>query len=87
MSTLKYSKMFEQLYQEIISKSLSHEEGKFVYSQELLDYISANMNTKDKKACKHMNLGQMSELMSCSPDSVMKVKTSIAEMMRILCNP
>ena len=78
--------MFEQLNQKIISKSLSHEEGKFVYSQELLDYISANIDTENKKACKHMNLGQMSELMSCSPDSVIKAKMSLAEMMRIFCN-
>ena len=86
MSNLRYNEIYKQLNREIVTKSLSHEEGKFVYSQELLDYIAANMNAEDKRACKHLNLGQMPELLACSPDSVMKARTLLAEMMRILCN-
>ena len=78
--------IFEQVNHEIITKSLLFEEGEFVYSQPILDYIGQNMDDKAKKACLHLNKGEMVELMSCPPPSVMKAKTNIAKMMEILCN-
>ena len=78
MSNLTYNEVYEQLNREIIIKSLSHEEGKFVYSQELLDYISANLNAEDKRSCKHLNLGQMPKLLACSLDSVIKARMLVA---------
>ena len=86
MSSVNMNEIFEQLNREIITKSLLHEEGEFVYSQELLTFISVNLNDKDKKACLHLNKDEMVELMSCLPESVMKARTFIPEMLQILCN-
>ena len=80
------NKIFKQLNCEIILKSFLHEEGEFVFSQEILNFIFEKMNEDDKKACLHLNKGDITELMTCPPDSVMKAHSFLPEMMAILCN-
>ena len=86
MSSINMNNVYEQLNREIILKSLLHKEGEFVFSQEILNFISEKMNEDDKKACLHLNKGDITELMTCPPDSVMKARTFLPEMMSILCN-
>ena len=78
--------IFEQVNCEIITKSLLFEEGEFVYSQPILDYIGQNMDDKAKKACLHLNKVEVAELMACSSEAVMKAQVFIPEMLNILCN-
>ena len=78
--------IYKQLNCEIINKSLFHEEGEYVYSQEVLTFISEKMNEEDKRACLFLNRGEITELMQCPPDSVMKAKAFLPEMMLILRN-
>ena len=86
MSSTPLNDIYERVNREIINKSLAHEEGELIYSQEILDYIGRNMSADDKKACLHLNKGKMVKLMSCPPPSIMKAKTDIAKMMEILRN-
>ena len=44
------------------------------------------MSEDNKKVCLYLNKGEMVELMSFPPLSVMKAKTDIAKMMKILRN-
>ena len=78
--------IFEQVNREIITKSLVFEEGEFLYLQPILDYIGQNMDDETKKACIHLNKGEVAELMTCSPEPVMKARVFILEMLNILCN-
>ena len=39
MSSTPLNNIFKQVNREIINKSLTHEEGELIYSQEILDYI------------------------------------------------
>ena len=57
-----------------------------IYSQEVLTFISEKMNKDNKKACLFLNPGEITELMKCPPDSVMKAKAFLPEMIAILCN-
>ena len=86
MSSISMSKVYKQLNCEITLKFLLHEEGEYVYSQEVLTFISEKISEDNKKACLFLNKGDITGLMTCPPDSVMKVKAFLPEMMVILCN-
>ena len=78
--------IFEQVNCEIITKLLLFEEGEFIFSQPLLDYIGQNMDDETKKAFLHLNQGEIADLMICSPEAVMKARVFIPEMMNLLYN-
>ena len=86
MSSLNLNKIFDKVNQEIILKSLIHEEGEIAFSQDVLDYIVQNMSNDDKKACMHLIKNELTELIACPPTSVLKAKLHISKMMELLRN-